>query len=82
MEKIMNLLKKYSFGAYKLGLFSNNTMSFGSLLSVILSFLFLFGLMTGIWLYFNDIFIQRPLHIERQESKLFNDTELSMYNLQ
>jgi hypothetical protein len=71
MGKTLKALKKYSFGAYKLGLFSNNTMTFGSLLSVLLSFLFLLGLITGIAIYFNEIFIQRPLHIETQESKVF-----------
>ncbi len=53
MGKILNFLKKYSFGAYKTGLYSDKTMTFGSLLSVILSFVFLLGLMAGIGFYFN-----------------------------
>jgi hypothetical protein len=81
MGKILNLLKKYSLGSYKTGLYNNNTMTFGSLLSVILSILFLLGLMTGIGIYFNEIFIKRPLHIEKQESIEFKDTKLSRYSL-
>ena len=64
MGKMLNLLKKYSLGAYKVGLFNNNTLNFGSLLSVILSLVVILGLLIGIGYYFNDIFIQRPLHIE------------------
>lgn len=65
MGKILNILKNYSLGAFKTGLFSNNTMTFGSLFSVILSILFLLGLMTGIGFYINEIFIQRIEHIEK-----------------
>ena len=65
MGKILSFLKKYSLGTYKTGLYSNQTMTFGSFFSVILSFLFLLGLMTGIGIYFNEIFIQRPEYIEK-----------------
>ena len=65
MEKILNLLKKYSFGSYKTGLYNNKTIAFGSILSVILSALFLIGLLTGFGFYFSEIFIERPEHIER-----------------
>ena len=57
MGKILNFLKKYSFGAYKTGLYSNDAITFGSLLSVVLSSLFLLGLFVGFGIYFNEIFI-------------------------
>ena len=59
MGKTWNTLKKYSFGAYKTGLYNNDSISFGSLLSVVLSGLFLIGLFAGISVYFNQIFIER-----------------------
>jgi hypothetical protein len=59
MGKVLNFLKKYSFGAYRTGLYTNKTMVFGSVLSVILSALFLIGLIVGIGIYFNEIFIQQ-----------------------
>ena len=59
MGKVLNFLKKYSFGAYRTGLYTNKAMVFGSLLSVILSTLFLLGLFVGIGIYFNEIFIQQ-----------------------
>ncbi len=59
MGKIVNLLKKISFGAYKTGLYSNGTVTFGSIFSVILSALFILGISVGIGIYFNEIFIQQ-----------------------
>jgi hypothetical protein len=59
MGKVLMFLKKYSFGAYRTGLYTNETMVFGSVLSVILSALFLLGLFVGIGIYFYEIFIQR-----------------------
>jgi hypothetical protein len=59
MGKVLNFLKKYSFGAYRTGLYTNETMVFGSILSVILSALFILGLFVGFSIYFNEIFIQR-----------------------
>ena len=59
MDKVLNFLKKYSFGVYKTGLYTNKAMVFGSVLSVILSAIFLLGLFVGIGIYFNEIFIQR-----------------------
>ena len=59
MGKVLNFLKKYSFGAYRTGLYTNETMVFGSILSVILSALFILGLFAGFAIYFNEIFIQR-----------------------
>jgi len=58
MGKMLILLKKYSFGAYKTGLYNRDTISFGSVLSVIFSAFFLLGISVGIVLYFNEIFIQ------------------------
>jgi hypothetical protein len=58
MGKILNALKKYSLGGYKTGLYRNNAITFGSLLSVIVSALFLIGFLTGFSIYFNEIFIQ------------------------
>ncbi len=81
MGKILNKLKKYSFGVFRTGLYSNGTLAFGSVLSVILSIIFLLGLLTGISLYFNEIFIQRPDHITKQEKKLFAQTELFNYRI-
>jgi hypothetical protein len=59
MGKILNFLKKYSFGAYRTGLYTNKAMVFASVLSVILSALFLLGLFVGVSIYFNEIFIQQ-----------------------
>ena len=59
MGKVLNFLKKFSFGAYRTGLYTNETMVFGSVLSVILSALFSLGLFVGVGIYFNEIFIQR-----------------------
>jgi hypothetical protein len=59
MGKILNFLKRYSLGAYKTGLYNKDAITFGSLFSVILSVLFLLGLLTCIGIYFNEIFIQR-----------------------
>jgi hypothetical protein len=59
MGKVLNFLKKYSFGAYRTGLYTNQAMVFGSVLSVILSGLFLLGLSVGVGIYFNEIFIQQ-----------------------
>jgi hypothetical protein len=59
MGKVLNFMKKYSLGAYKTGLYNNGTITFGSLLSVILSVLFILGLSVGIGIYFNEIFIQQ-----------------------
>lgn len=58
MGKVLELLKKYSFGAYRTGLYSNGTVTFGSILSVVLSALFTLGIIVGIGFYFNEIFIQ------------------------
>ena len=57
MGKLLNFLKKYSFGVYRTGLYTNEAMVFGSVLSVILSALFLLGLCVAIGIYFNEIFI-------------------------
>ncbi len=81
MGKLLNLLKKHSFGAYRTGLYTNDVLTFGSLLSVILSFLFLLFLLTGIGYYFNEIFIQRHLHIVNEENQLFSQSGLATYNL-
>jgi hypothetical protein len=59
MGKVLNFLKRYSFGAYKTGLYTNEAMVFGSVLSVILSALFLIALFVGIGIYFHEIFIQQ-----------------------
>ena len=59
MGKVLNFLKKFSFGAYRTGLYTNEAMVFGSVLSVVLSALFLIGLFVGVVIYFNEIFIQR-----------------------
>ena len=77
MGKIFNFLKKYSFGSYRTGLYNNKVISYGSLLSVILSALFLIGLLPATGFYFNQIFFQRQKHIESEESLKFIDSELS-----
>ena len=59
MGKVINFLKKYSFGAYRTGLYTNKAMVFGSVLSVILSAIFILGLFVGVSIYFNEIFIQQ-----------------------
>jgi hypothetical protein len=59
MGKYLNVLKEKSFGAYKTGLYSNGTIYFGSILSVILSALFILGISVGIGFYFNEIFIKQ-----------------------
>ena len=81
MGKILNIFKKYSFGVFRTGLYSNGTFAFGSVLSLILSIIFLLGLLTGITLYFNEIFIQRHLHIVNEENQLFSQSGLATYNL-
>ena len=58
MGKVLNILKKYSFGAYKAGLYYNDAITFGSVLSVILSSLFMIGISVGVIIYFIEIFIQ------------------------
>ena len=40
MGKVLNFLKKYSFGAFRTGLYTNKSMVFTSVLSLILSALF------------------------------------------
>ena len=59
MEKVLKFLKKYSFGAYKAGLYNNGSTTFGSVLSVILSAIFILGISVGVIIYFIEIFIQR-----------------------
>ena len=59
MGKVLNFLKNYSFGAYRTGLYTNKAMVFGSVLSVILSAIFILGLFVGVSIYFNEIFIQQ-----------------------
>jgi hypothetical protein len=59
MGKVINFLKKYSFGAYRTGLYTNKAMVFGSVLSVVLSAIFLLGVFVGVGIYFNEIFIQQ-----------------------
>jgi hypothetical protein len=82
MGKFLNCLKKFSFGGYRTGLYNNNqVLTFSSLLSVILSMLFLFGLITGFIFYFNEIFIQRDLFMDKKVSRNFLDTELAKYSL-
>jgi hypothetical protein len=48
MGKILKFLKTYSFGAYRTGLYTNEAINYGSLLSVILSALFLLGLFASV----------------------------------
>jgi hypothetical protein len=57
MGKILNFLKKNSFGSYKTGLYSDGAITFGSVLSVVFSALFILGISIGIGVYFNEIFI-------------------------
>ena len=52
MGKILNFLKKYSFGVYSTGLYNNEANVYGSLLSVVLSAFFLIALFFGISIYF------------------------------
>jgi hypothetical protein len=59
MGKVLNFLKKFSFGTYRTSLYTNESMVFGSVLSVVLSGLFLIGLFVGVGIYFDEIFIQR-----------------------
>jgi hypothetical protein len=63
MGKILDFLKKYSLGGYRTGLYNNEAFTFGSLISVIFSVLFLLGLSAGFIIYFNEIFIQRVEYI-------------------
>ncbi len=76
MGKIINFLKKYSFGAYKTGLYSGETINIGSLLSVFLSALFLVGLLVGVSFYFNEIFILKEPHLFKRETKALNEDSL------
>ena len=55
MGKIFNFLKKYSFGAFRTGLYSNDGITLASLFSVILSGLFLIGLFIAISLFFYEL---------------------------
>jgi hypothetical protein len=57
MGKILEFLKMNSFGAHKTALYNNESVMFGSLLSVILSGIFLIGLLAGITIYFDEFFI-------------------------
>ena len=59
MGKVLNFLKKYSFGVYRTGLYTNEAMVFGSVLSVVLSAISVLGLFVGVGIYFNEIFIQQ-----------------------
>ena len=81
MGKFYNLLKTYSFGGYKTGLYSNNAITQGSLLSLILSCLFLLGLLTAIGYNINEIFIKRYEHITKQDVQSFANLELSKFTL-
>ena len=81
MGKVLKFLKKYSFGAYRTGLYNNKAIVFGSVLSVILSALFLLGLFVGVGIYFNEIFIQRSQYLVKQETKSFKDGQLSSFSL-
>jgi energy-converting hydrogenase Eha subunit F len=75
MGKIYDFLKRFSFGGYRTGLYNKNKgLIFSSLLSIILSVLFLLGLLAGIAIYFNQIFIQRDILMDKQESRKFADT--------
>lgn len=60
MSKIIDQLKKYSFGGYRTGLYNKESVIYGTLVSLILSVIFLLGLICGVGYYFNSIFIQRP----------------------
>ena len=82
MGKIFNFLKKYSFGAFRTGLYSSDGISFASFLSVILSGLFLIGLFIGISLYFYEFFIVRQTYLIKQETKRFSsDNEIFSFSL-
>ena len=59
MGKVLDFLKKYSFGVYRTGLYTNEAMVFGSVLSVVLSAISVLGLFVGVGIYFNEIFIQQ-----------------------
>ena len=75
MGKIYDFLKRFSFGGYRTGLYNKNEgLIFSSLLSIILSVLFLLGLLAGIAIYFIQIFIQRDILMDKQESRKFADT--------
>ena len=65
MGKTLNFLKKYSFGAYRTGLYNNETSTFGSLLSVILSAVFIIVLFVGIGINFYEYFIERKQYITK-----------------
>ena len=81
MGKIFDQLKKYSFGGYRTGLYNKETVIFGTFLSLILSVIFLLGLITGIGFYFISIFIERPESIILQTDKLVTQTDLLSYSL-
>ncbi len=57
MGKILNFLKKHSFGKYTTGLYSDGVSSFGSVVSVVFSGLFILGISVGVGMYFYEIFI-------------------------
>ena len=57
MGKILNFLKTYSFGTYKTGLYNDGVSTFGSVVSVVFSALFILGISIGIGMYFYEIFI-------------------------
>ena len=59
MGKILSFLKNYSFGTYKTGLYSDGVSTFGSVISVFFSALFILGISIGFGIYFNEIFIQQ-----------------------
>ena len=69
MGKIIEFLKKNSFGAHKTGLYYKESNIFGSVLSVILSGLFLISLLIGIGFYSHEFFIQRKLYLTKQDIK-------------
>ena len=81
MGKMFDQLKKYSFGGYRTGLYNKETVIFGTFLSLILSVIFLLGLITGIGFYFISIFIERPESITLQTDKLVKQTDLLSYSL-
>ena len=81
MDKVINFLKKNSFGTYQTGLYTNKAMEFGSVLSVVLSAIFLLGLFVGVGIYFNEIFIQQQQYIVKQETKSFDEGYLSSFSL-
>jgi hypothetical protein len=81
MGKFLNYLKMYSFGGYKTGLYNKNAITFGSLISVILSILFILGLITSIGYYVNEIFFVRTEYINEKETQLLSETELFSYSI-